>query len=360
MRADDDRAGYAEIGVETKVSFLSDPRSYPERPSRLTCRETHMSFVFIGDSFVYKLKKPVRFSYLDFSTLARREAACRAELMLNRRLAPTVYLDVVPLTISGAGLALAGDGPVVDWLVVMRRLDPDRMLENELLGGRLDRRSLDRLADVLASFYAHARPRTMALTAHLAEWRRRIAENRRVLSSRQLALEFVALARIDRALRRFLGECPQFFAERLKRRRIVDGHGDLRPEHIWLGEPLAVIDCLEFSAGLRSVDPFDELAFLGIECEQLGAGWPGPYLARRVGGRLHDRIPSPLLAFYRCYRATMRARLAFAHLLEPNPRTPEKWPAQGRAYLRLALREARRIERHLAISRRRPSSSGVP
>jgi aminoglycoside phosphotransferase family enzyme len=355
MRADANLTGSAEIGIEAKVSFLSTPRVYPERPAHLTCRETHMSWVFIGDAFVYKLKKPVRFSYLDFSTLERREKACRAELTLNKRLAPSVYVDVVPLTITDAGLALAGNGPVVDWLVVMRRLDSDQILENALLEHTLDRRRLDRLSSVLASFYAHARPRPAGTANHLAEWRRRIAENRRVLSNHELALDFVVLARIDRAQRRFLRECSHFFAERLRKRRIVDGHGDLRPEHIWLGEPMAVIDCLEFSAGLRAVDPFDELAFLSIECERLGAGWPGPYLARRVSRLLHDQIPDPLLAFYRCYRATMRARLAFAHLLEPNPRTPEKWPAQGRAYLELALRDARRIERHLENPKRRRS-----
>lgn len=316
-----------------------------------------MSWVFIGDAFVYKLKKPVRFSYLDFSTLGRRETACRAELKLNRRLAPSVYVDVVPLTLSPAGLAVGGEGTVVEWLVVMRRLDQAQMLENALLDGTLDRRRLDKLAVVLASFYAHTRPRLISTAVHLVEWKRRIAENRRVLSNPWLALDFAVLARIDRAQRRFVAECPQFFAERLKKRRIVDGHGDLRPEHIWLGEPMAVIDCLEFSAGLRAVDPFDELAFLSIECERLGTGWPGQYLAERVARLLRDRIPSPLLAFYRCYRATMRARLAFAHLLEPNPRTPAKWPAQGWAYLRLALCEARKIERHLANSRRPSSSS---
>src|SRR5208283_2544205 len=92
-------------------------------------RETHMSEVFLADDRVYKLKKPVRFPYLDFSTLARREAACRAELKLNRRLAPNVYLGVVPLACSAQGLAIAGDGEVVDWLVVMTRLDESQMLD---------------------------------------------------------------------------------------------------------------------------------------------------------------------------------------------------------------------------------------
>jgi aminoglycoside phosphotransferase family enzyme len=316
-----------------------------------------MSWVFIGDRFVYKLKKPVRFSYLDFSTLERREAACRAELRLNRRLAPHVYVEVVPLTLSKAGLAIGGAGAAVDFLVVMRRLDERLMLENALVEGSLRRAALDRLAAILVSFYTRARPSLVDPASFLADWRRKIANNRRVLSDRALKLDFGVLARIDRAQRRFLDASAEFLIDRIAPRKIVDGHGDLRPEHVWLGKPMAIIDCLEFSPRLRAVDPFDELAFLDIECRRLGTAWPGPYLAWQVGRRLGDRIPAPLIAFYRCYRAATRARLAFAHLLEPDGREPEKWPVQGDAYLALALREARAIERHLSNPRGNSAST---
>lgn len=347
-----DRAAAEKIGLEEKVAFLADPAAYPARPRHLVCRETHMSWVFIGDRFVYKLKKPVRFPYLDFSTRDRREAACRAELRLNRRLAPRVYVDVVPLVSTNAGLSIGGDGRVVDFLVVMRRLDDHKMLENVLLDGMLDWPHLDRLAAVLAGFYHHARPSLIEPTAFLADWRSKLAANRTVLSDRRLQLDFGKLARIDRAQRRFLGQCASLLVDRIAGRRVIDGHGDLRPEHIWLGTPLVIIDCLEFSPALRSVDPFDELAFLDIECQRLRAAWPGPYLARQVGYRLGDRIAKPLTAFYRCYRATTRARLAFAHLLDGNLREREKWPVQGHAYLAIADGEARAIERYLARSRR--------
>ena len=355
MRADRGAADRNKTGLDEKAAFLSDPKVYPAPPRHLTCRETHMSWVFIGDRFVYKLKKPVRFPYLDFSTLERREAACRAELRLNRRLAPHVYIEVVPLTLSKAGLAIGGPGATVDFLVVMQRLDERLMLENALIDGSLRRAELDRLATILASFYARARPSLIAPASFLADWRRKIAHNRRVLSDRALSLDFGALTRIDRAQSRFVDECAPFLIARIAGRRIVDGHGDLRPEHIWLGMPTAIIDCLEFSPTLRAIDPFDEIAFLDIECRRLGVAWPGPYLAKQLGRRLADRVPEPLLAFYRCYRAATRARLAFAHLLEPYPREPEKWPAQGRAYISIAVSEARVIERLLSERRRRPA-----
>jgi aminoglycoside phosphotransferase family enzyme len=356
MGDDDGTTGHGKTGLEAKVAFLSDPKVYPARPRHLARRETHMSWVFIGDRYVYKLKKPVRFSYLDFCTIERRAAACRAELRLNRRLAPHVYVDTVPLTQSEGGLAIGGSGRIVDHLVMMMRLDQRQMLENAVVDGTLGRVELDRLAATLASFYARARPSLIDPASFLADWRKKLTENRRVLADSRLGLDLGTLVRIDRAQRRFVDECAALLIARIARRKIVDGHGDLRPEHVWLGEPIAIIDCLEFSPMLRTVDPFDELAFLDIECRRLGAAWPGPYLAWQVGHRLADRIPAPLVAFYRCYRAATRARLAFAHLLEPDGRDPEKWPVQGRDYLTIALGEARTVEHFLPERRRRPTA----
>jgi aminoglycoside phosphotransferase family enzyme len=127
-------------------------------------------------------------------------------------------------------------------------------------------------------------------------------------------------------------------------RKIVDGHGDLRPEHIWLGDPVRIIDCLEFNPHLRAVDPFDEIAFLSLECERLGSAATGARLKRQVTRGLRDGLSEELFLFYRCHRAMLRARLAMAHLLEPNPRTPDKWPRLARSYLRIATADARRLE----------------
>ena len=127
----------------------------------------------------------------------------------------------------------------------------------------------------------------------------------------------------------------------------MDAHGDLRPEHIWLGDPVRIIDCLEFNRSLRAVDPFDEIAFLCIECERLGGAWAAEYIKRRARLTLSGGLSEELFTFYRCHRATLRARLTIAHLLEPNPRTVEKWPRLARTYLRLAANDARRLDRLL-------------
>lgn len=334
----------AEPALAAKVAFLSRPDAYGLEPGAVTRRETHMSWVFLAGDRVYKLKKPVRFPYLDFSTLKQREAACRAELRLNRRLAPDVYLDVVSLAESGGRLSIGGPGHPIDWLVMMKRLDERFMLDRMIEERRLDLVELERLCDVLARFYRSAKPVFLSPAIHLADWRRSLAYNRRVLTDPVFHMPQGQICRIDSAQRHFLKYHGHLVANRLYHRRIVDGHGDLRPEHIWLDDRVRIIDCLEFNDRLRAVDPFDEIAFLSLECERLGAAWAGEHLRRRMTRLLRDGPADELFTFYHCHRATLRARLAIAHLLEEHPHTPEKWAPLAAAYLALAEKSARKLE----------------
>lgn len=340
----------ADVSLEAKLRFLGDAAAYALVGCSVEKRETHMSWVFFADDKVYKLKKPVRFPYLDFSTLDRREAACRAELRLNRRLAGDIYLGVAPLVAGREGLSIGGPGAVVDWLVVMRRLDEANILETRLRN-HVGAAELDRLAAALANFYRRASLVRITPSAHLMEWVRALAYDRRVLLDPRFNLPRGLIRRIDRVLRGFVRTQSGRLLERVRRRRILDAHGDLRPEHIWMGRPIVIIDCLEFGPTLRANDPLDEIAFLDLECERLGAPEAGRRIRERVFQALHEPEVEPLYSFYRCHRAMLRARLAIAHLLEPAPRTPEKWPKLARAYLDLALKDAVAIERRL----RRPS-----
>jgi aminoglycoside phosphotransferase family enzyme len=334
----------AEPALAAKVDFLGCPDSYEPSPPDVIRRETHMSWVFLAGDRVYKLKKPVRFPYLDFSTLERREAACRAELRLNRRLAPDIYLGVIPLTQKGGRLSIGGEGSTVDWLVLMKRLDERFMLDHMITAGAVRPAQLEGLVETLSRFYRSAPPALLSPPMYLADWAQSLAYNRRILLDPRFRLQAGFIRRIDLAQRRFLQCRGYVIAGRLRDRRIVDGHGDLRPEHIWLDDKVRVIDCLEFNARLRVVDPIDEIAFLDLECERLGAAWAGQYIRRRMMHTLHDGSAGELFTFYRCHRATLRARLAIAHLLEAHPRTPEKWPRLCTIYLGLADMSARKLE----------------
>lgn len=346
----------SEIPLSEKVDFLRQAGGYPGGAHAVELRETHMSMVFLTPDRVYKLKKPVRLAYLDFSTLAQREKSCRAELAVNRRLAPDIYLGVTALTRSDAGYALDGRGEIVDWLVTMRRLDETEMLDSRIAAGRIAPADIDRLVTRLVRFYRHAKPVFLSPDAHRASWRRAMTENYAILCRPDFALPRGVVARLFHIQRRFLAERGALLDARVRGHHIVDAHGDLRPEHIWLGRPLRIIDSLEFDPHLRRLDPFDEAAYLSLECERLGAAWIGARIRAGLVRALRNGPSEQLFAFYRCYRASLRARLAIAHLAAPDVRTPDKWRPLALRYLELGLAEARRLERFLNRPADRPSS----
>lgn len=327
------------VTTREKVAFLSRAECYGPGVSDVEVRETHMSWLFLTGDRVYKMKKPVKYPYLDFRTLAAREANCRAETRLNRRLAPDVYLGVARLTLDEAGaFALDGAGETVDWLVVMRRLPEDRMLDNVIARGVVERRDIEAVADLLAEFYQRLEAVDIPLDKHIDGFVRHQRTNRELLTEPRFGVSGSLADRVLATLDEFLDAESGLIARRVQEGCIVEGHGDLRPGHICLTCPPVVIDCLEFSRALRILDPFDELADLGMELERLDVSWIGATLTDRCSTALNDQPPKRLMAFYKAYRACLRARLAVRHLLDAEVREPEKWPPLARAYLEIADR----------------------
>lgn len=318
-----------------KVAFLCDPAAYPLPAQEVEARETHMSWVFLVGDRVYKLKKPLRYSHLDHGTLARRRHACEEELRLNRRLAPEVYLGVVPLCRSAGRLHLGGPGRVVDWLVEMVRLPEAEMLDVRIARGRLGPADLAAVGERLATFYLGL-PREVGWGARYAD---RLAAtlrlDRAVLSRPELGLAAGSAAVLDAAEAALAQALPEIRA-RAAAGALLEGHGDLRPEHICLTEPPQIFDCLEFDRLYRVLDAYDELAFLSVECAVLDADWVGRTVTERVAQRL-GAAPSPaLLDCYGALGAVTRARLCLAHLLEPPVRLPGKWRPLALRYLAVA------------------------
>jgi uncharacterized protein len=322
-----------------KVAFLSEPRAYPvERPARVTRIETHMSWVFLTERFVYKLKKPVRYPFLDFSTLSARRRDCEAEVRLNRRLAPRIYLGTLALTAdAGDRLCLGGRGRVVEWLVVMHRLAAEWMLDNVMATGTVRDEDLLPAAALLAAFYRDAPPVPLPRTGYVARLDADLEETFVALAAPGMPLPAESVERVVGRLRRLLGRHPRLLERRVEAGRIVEGHGDLRPEHVWLGRPPAIIDCLEFNRSFRIVDPVEELASLTVECQRLRAPERVAELFVEVyRERARDAAPDVLWSLHASRRALLRAKLAGWHLREPGPRGAAHWEATAQAYLRLA------------------------
>jgi len=325
-----------KVSSQEKVAALRQPRAYPETTRSIEVRETHLSWVFLTDRMAYKLKKPVRRAFLDFSTLAARRSNCHEELRLNRRLAQTVYLDVVPLVLTDSSrLRVGGEGTVVDWLVKMRRLAHQQMLDSAIRAKRADPVTVTPAARLIAQFYAKAEPVLLSTERYKRRLRDEVEINRTVLGETS-KLPLGLVNRVCNDQRQFIVARWDMLRERVDGQKIVEGHGDLRPEHIFLGTPPAAIDCLEFDRQLRLLDPADELAFLAIECERMGDQRVGDHFLSVYRGLVGDMTPGVLVDFYKSCRACLRARIAVWHVHEPGYRGASYWWSTAEEYLRLA------------------------
>lgn len=326
------------LSLNEKISFLRKPEAYQGRGSEVTALETHMSWVFLCGDRVYKLKKPTVGPFFDFSTLAAREGNCQEELRLNRRLAPDAYLRVVPLvSLQDGSLAINGQGTVEEWLLEMRRLPEHLMLSQLLKAGAVGDDHLHRLADRLATFYRSAERPAIDPLDHFRMLECQNDINRQVLRHEEFDIDHQAVRHllndVDRALHCFREKVVQ----RINEGRYVEGHGDLRPEHICFSDPMAIFDCLEFDRRLRIIDPFDEIAFLGMECAFLGSPTVGETLFQLLRKRLEDHVSRELKEFYTAFRATMRARMAYSHLLDGTAAfSPAVWEKKTSKYIGLA------------------------
>jgi aminoglycoside phosphotransferase family enzyme/predicted kinase len=321
------------------VDFLCRPTTYPDRPTKVEVVETHISTVFLTDRYAWKLKKPVRYEFVDFSTVEARRKACEEEVRLNRRLARDVYLGVMPITQTPDGrLQLGGLGEPLDWLVQMRRLPADRFLDAMIRSRRLREIDISRVAALLADFYRQVPP----LLVRPDDYRRRIEQHVRAnladLLLPEQGLSATVIKRIHSAQLQFLRLSSSVLDDRVRDGRIVDGHGDLRPEHICLESTPVVFDCIEFNPEFRQLDVVDELSFLAMECDALGA----PAVGRRVLDAYcqasGDRPTAQLVSFYRSYRACVRAKVAAIRARQLTGPRREEALATAASYLRLADR----------------------
>jgi uncharacterized protein len=331
MTAATDGPDAASIGK--KIAFLT------AMPGVVQVIETHMAFVFLTVDFAFKLKKPVSFGYFDHRTLAARAAACAEEVRLNRALAGNVYIGTVPVVRAGPRLALGGKGPVVDWLVHMRRLPAKRMLQGLIVARQGPTvTEMTTVVALLARFYRHQQESPVPAGLYFAHLKREQAVNAAHLHQMAQHLSGLRLDEVTTALSHRIARMGSEIATREAAGLVVEGHGDLRPEHVCLTDPPVIFDRVETALELRIIDVFDEVAYLAAECALMGR----PDLASCLMTGLKDAgflSPSPALqTTYAMFRLVTRARLALDHLRDPDPATPAKWPARARIYLTEALR----------------------
>lgn len=322
--------------LNEKVKFLSQPSTYP-LATYVEVIETHMSWVFITDSFVYKLKKPVCYSFLDFRRIAARHKCCKEEVAINKPLAGDVYVGIIPLKLFHGLLHLDGKGETVDWLVKMKLLPKEQMLDAAIKSHTVRNDRVQQVAEKLVNFYLSS----VSFKPHPPFYRKRIIKDIEGISADLLGCGFdlhpSRIIDITADLFHFIMKHATIFDKRIAEGRIIDTHGDLRPEHICLAAHPVIIDRLEFNKNLRIMDVAEELSFLTMECDMLASSRTGQLFLNVYRWKSNDKIPEQLILFYKAKRAFLRARLSINHLLEEKYlKEKQKWLDQCDSYLKAA------------------------
>jgi aminoglycoside phosphotransferase family enzyme len=244
-----------------------------------------------------------------------------------------VYQGIVPLAIEKQGhLQLCGKGTPVDWLVCMRRLPADRMLDHLIACHAVAETDVSNLGSLLAAFYKRARPIPITGSQYRARLAAHLESARIELVRSEFGLFTDLVESVIRAQMKCLQQNSRIFDARARKRKIIEAHGDLRPEHVCLETQPVVIDCLEFNRDLRTLDAASELAFLALECERLGAPDVGKLVLRKYTQETGDRLPDALLEFYRGYHACIRAKIAIWHIKDGS-RNRANWIKKANEYL---------------------------
>ncbi|MDI3341159.1 MAG: AAA family ATPase [Sphaerobacter sp.] len=319
----------ARAHVARIVADLSRPEAYPHPATEIAIEETHISIVFLVDDLVYKIKKPVNFGFLDFSTLERRHFFCREEIRLNRRLSQGVYLDVVPVVEVAERLQFFGEGPVVEYAVKMNRLPDHQMLNYLVRTDQVDERVFPALAERLSRFYREA-----ATGPGVDEWGTAEAAHFSIRENLEQTKPYMGSIiapiqhrLIDEISARFFEQHAALFTRRVETGRIREGHGDLHLAHICVQGPrpedLQIIDCVEFNPRLRCGDVAVDVAFLAMDLDYHGR----PDLSRQIVELLSARLDDPdlplLVHFFAVYRAHVRNKVACFRAAEIAPELPE-------------------------------------
>ncbi|MFH2121974.1 MAG: hypothetical protein ABIJ50_00610 [Pseudomonadota bacterium] len=293
------------------IQYLQQSSSYPHSVEGVQLLQTHISFVLLAGDFVYKWKKPVNFGFLDFSSLEKRKYYCEQELILNRRLCPDVYLDVVTVTREDNQYSLNGKGDVVEYGVKMVRMPEERMMSHVIEAGQLDHGQIDRIIEVLAPFYQRAEG-----TEAISEFGRATSVAVNVLENFDQTEAFIDQGALSRDQFDQIGDYARAFLEdelRFERRRaagkIRDCHGDLYSANICLTNPVHIFDCIEFNERFRYSDVAADVAFLAMDLDFHGQEELSTYFVQRFVKESADPGLVEMLDFYKCYRAMVRGKI---------------------------------------------------
>jgi len=304
--------------------------------------ETHISWVVLTGAHAYKIKKPLQFSFLDFSTLEKRQFYCQRELTLNRRLASDIYLDVVPVKKTGSRHHIGPrPGAFCDYAVQMKKLDPALEMHRLLEAGRVTPTHIAAIARKLAPFHAKAEVIRRDFDAEgLKSLFNDLESALPVVEQHLSKADARTVKRAMAASNRFIDRHRGLFEKRIEAGLVRDVHGDLHSGNIFLCKPPVIFDCIEFNDAFRQIDLLDEVAFFCMDLE----AWGQPALSAAFLQCYRQALPTVItsdadqrqLTYYQLYRANVRAKVEALEIPQLDDRAEiERLANTVRAYLQL-------------------------
>jgi len=335
---------------------LKNPAIYGSDVESVNILQTHISYVILTGKYAYKIKKPVNFGFLDFSTLEKRKYFCKEELNLNRRLCPDIYLDVVAFTEKNEDLEIDGRGQIVEYAVKMKEFPQEKIMTKLLQQGKIDEDIFDKICDILVKFYRSSKhSEDIKQYGTVETVKKNTDEN---FEQTKVVIDITIPKKIFEDIKlytnEFLKKKNDIFQNRIKQGHIRDCHGDLHSGNIVVNEDeICIFDCIEFNKRFRYSDVASDISFLAMDLDYLGYPYLSSYFIEKYIKKSKDADISKILNFYKCYRAYVRGKVIGFKLDDPNIAKLEKQEIKNEAkkYFDLAYYYSSLFSRNLNKTR---------
>ena len=324
----------------TLIKFMLNPDTYPFKPEKVDMLQTHISYLFIAGEYVYKIKKPVNFGFIDYSTLEKRKFYCGQEIRLNSRLSPEIYLGISHIVSDKGIFSLNGKGEIEEYAVRMKRLPENMMMDRMIFDKRIDMAIITKIANKIAAFHQSADVNSdISKFGDIEIILKNVNEN--FLQTDKfigISLTQDEYNLIKDFSYKFIVHNKSILKKRVAENKIKDCHGDLRTEHICISDKIYIFDCIEFNDRFRYADVASEVAFLAMDLDFLGEGILSKYFVNSYIEISGDTDIYKVINFYKCYRAYVRGKVESFKLNDPNiqPKEKEKSLNSARGHFKLA------------------------
>jgi uncharacterized protein len=328
--------------TKDEIEKLISTGIHPGPPDKIKLVETHISWVLLSKQFVYKIKKPIIYSFLDFSTIEKRKYFCEREVELNRRLTTGIYLDVLPVVSAGDRIFISDHahegGELIDYAIKMTRVDRSRQMDVMLMHNQVRESDIIRLAEKIASFHKSAKIIHKKDVASIRQEFNDLEGEKPNLAGLLVAGAEDIISRAITSSDIFIENNQWLLSARLKAGFYRDVHGDLHSRNVFLLQDPQPFDCLEFNDGYREIDVLNEVAFICMDLDSFGRQDLSGLFIRcynKCFPAMTTEAEHQLFIYYKAYRANVRAKVNSLRLRNGNDSSRVSYLAEAGKYLGL-------------------------